>query len=74
MNYRGLYPEAADWLPCEAIARASSVLADPRWVEGAATLFRDARSRGVPTVLDGDMADAEVFERLLPLTDHAIFS
>lgn len=74
VNYRGLYPEAADWLPCEAIARASSVLADPRWVEGAATLFRDARSRGVPTVLDGDMADAEVFERLLPLTDHAIFS
>lgn len=74
VNYRGLYPETADWLPCEAIARASSVLADPRWVEGAATLFRDARSRGVPTVLDGDMADAEVFERLLPLTDHAIFS
>lgn len=74
VNYRGLYPEATDWLPSDAVARASSVLADPRWVEGAATLFRDARSRSVPTVLDGDMADAEVFERLLPLTDHAIFS
>ncbi|WP_315761886.1 MULTISPECIES: sugar kinase [unclassified Bradyrhizobium] len=74
VNFRGLYPEAADWLPLEAVARASSVLADPRWVEGAATLFRAARSRGIPTVLDGDMADAEVFERLLPLTDHAIFS
>lgn len=74
VNFRGLYPEAADWLPLEAVARASSVLADPRWVEGAATLFRAARARGIATVLDGDMADAEVFERLLPLTDHAIFS
>ncbi|MGY3036938.1 sulfofructose kinase [Bradyrhizobium sp. USDA 4354] len=74
VNFRGLYPEAADWLPLEAVARASSVLADPRWVEGAVTLFREARARGIPTVLDGDMADAEVFERLLPLTDHAIFS
>ncbi len=74
VNFRGLYPEAADWLPLEAIARASSVLADPRWVEGAATLFREARARGIATVLDGDMADAEVFERLLPLTDHAVFS
>ncbi|MGY3341370.1 sulfofructose kinase [Bradyrhizobium sp. USDA 4472] len=74
VNFRGQYPEAADWLPLEAVARASSVLADPRWVEGAATLFQQARTRGIPTVLDGDMADAEVFERLLPLTDHAIFS
>jgi sulfofructose kinase len=74
VNFRGLYPEEADWLPLEAVARGSSVLADPRWMEGAATLFREARARGIPTVLDGDMADAEVFERLLPLTDHAIFS
>ncbi|MDD1534788.1 MULTISPECIES: sugar kinase [unclassified Bradyrhizobium] len=74
VNFRGLYPESADWLPIEIVARASSVLADPRWVEGAATLFREARSRGIPTVLDGDMAEPDVFERLLPLTDHAIFS
>jgi sulfofructose kinase len=74
VNFRGLFPEAADWLPLEAVAHASSVLADPRWVEGAATLFGEARARGIPTVLDGDMADAEVFRRLLPLTDHAIFS
>jgi sulfofructose kinase len=74
VNFRGSYPEAADWLPLEAVALASSVLADPRWVDGAATLFHEARTRGVPTVLDGDVADAEVFERLLPLTDHAIFS
>jgi sulfofructose kinase len=74
VNFRGLYPEAADWLPLEAVARACSVLADPRWVEGAVTLFREARARGIATVLDGDMAEPDVFERLLPLTDHAIFS
>ncbi|QPF90403.1 sugar kinase [Bradyrhizobium commune] len=74
VNFRGQYPEAADWLPLETVAGASSALTDPRWVEAAATLFRQARSRGIPTVLDGDVADAEVFERLLPLTDHAIFS
>ncbi|MET4384530.1 sulfofructose kinase [Bradyrhizobium sp. F1.4.3] len=74
VNFRGLFPEAAGWLPLEAVGRASSVLADPRWMEGAATLFHEARSRGIPTVLDGDMADPAVFERLLPLADHAIFS
>ena len=74
VNFRGLYPEAADWLPLDDVVRASSVLADPRWVEGAATLFGKARALGIPTVLDGDVADAEVFERLLPLTDHAVFS
>ncbi|MFT4115522.1 sugar kinase [Bradyrhizobium sp.] len=74
VNFRGVYPDAADWLPLDAVARASSVLADPRWVDGAAALFRQARAHGVATVLDGDMADAEVFERLLPLTDHAVFS
>lgn len=74
VNFRGLYPESADWLPLEQATRASAVLADPRWVEGAAVLFDEARALGIPTVLDGDVADAEVFERLLPLTDHAVFS
>lgn len=53
---------------------ADCVLADPRWPEGVEALFRAARQRGIATVLDGDVADAAVFERLLPLTDHAIFS
>jgi sulfofructose kinase len=74
VNFRGLFPETADWLPLHDVARASAVLADPRWVDGAATLFGKARALGIPTVLDGDVADAEVFERLLPLTDHAVFS
>ena len=74
VNFRGIFPTEASWLPLEEIAGASAVLADPRWPEGAAALFGEARSHGVPTILDADMADPEVFERLLPLTDHAVFS
>ncbi|HVX79014.1 MAG TPA: sugar kinase [Bradyrhizobium sp.] len=74
VNFRGRFPEDAGWLPLWEIDGASAVLADPRWVEGAAALFGQARALGIPTILDGDVADAEIFERLLPLTDHAVFS
>jgi sulfofructose kinase len=74
VNFRGSFPKAADWLPLGEVARASAVLADPRWVEGAVALFGKARAQGIPTVLDGDVADGDIFERLLPLTDHAVFS
>jgi sulfofructose kinase len=74
VNFRGSFPVEADWLPLDEAANVSAVLADPRWPEGAAALFAKARAQGVPTILDADMADADVFERLLPLTDHAVFS
>ncbi|WP_244540529.1 sugar kinase [Hyphomicrobium sp. CS1BSMeth3] len=74
VNFRGSYPEDATWLPLEAVATAACVLADPRWVSGARALFIAARKHNVPTVLDADMAEPDVFEALLPLTDHAIFS
>lgn len=75
INFRGDgLPAEPDWLPFGRVAGAGAVLADPRWPEGAARLFAEARAQGVPTVLDADVADAAVFERLLPLTDHAIFS
>ncbi len=74
VNFRGRFPAQADWLPLDEVARASAVLADPRWPEGVVALFTKARAQGIPTVLDGDVADAAIFERLLPLTDHAVFS
>lgn len=74
-NFRGSdLPREPAWLPLEEVAGADAVLADPRWPEGARTLFEAAREAGIPTVLDGDVADAEIFEMLLPLTDHAVFS
>ena len=74
VNFRGKFPEQADWLPVGEVATASAVLADPRWPAGGVALFRAARAEAVPTILDADVADAEVFETLLPLTDHAVFS
>jgi sulfofructose kinase len=72
-NFRGTFPSDPGWLPLSTLD-AECVLADPRWPEGAEALFRQARQKRIPTVLDGDVADVEVFERLLPLTDHVIFS
>jgi sulfofructose kinase len=74
VNFRGQFPEPADWLPLGEIEGASAVLADPRWLSGAKALFEAARAKAVPTILDADVADAPVFEALLPLTDHAVFS
>ena len=74
VNFRGQFPEPADWLPLGEIDGASAVLADPRWLSGAKALFEAARAKAVPTILDADVADAQIFETLLPLTDHAVFS
>jgi sulfofructose kinase len=74
VNFRGQFPEPADWLPLGEIDGASAVLADPRWPSGAKALFEAARAKAIPTILDADVADAHVFETLLPLTDHAVFS
>ncbi|MBV8848402.1 MAG: sugar kinase [Methylobacteriaceae bacterium] len=74
VNFRGSFPEAADWLPLDEIARTSAVLADPSWVAGASALFTAARAANVPTILDADVAEPDVFDALLPLTDHAVFS
>ncbi|WP_265306213.1 PfkB family carbohydrate kinase [Verminephrobacter eiseniae] len=78
VNFRGAgLPADPGWLPLAALPGADAVLADPRWPEGALALFGAARRQGLPTVLDGDVgdaADAAWFDKLLPHTDHAIFS
>lgn len=75
VNFRGTgLPVEPDWLPLDEIAKAGAVLADPRWPEAVETVFAAARKLGVPTVLDADVAEAHVFEALLPLADHVIFS
>lgn len=75
VNFRGAdLPADPTWLPLDTLAESDAVLADPRWPEGALALFGAARDRGLPTVLDGDVSEAAVFDMLLPHTDHAIFS
>lgn len=75
VNFRGAgLPADPAWLPCEVLRDAHAVLADPRWPEGARAAFEAARTAGVPTVLDADVAEAETFDTLLPHTDYAVFS
>lgn len=66
-------PEDAP-IPPELTARARAVLGDPRWVGGAERLFAQAAARGLPRVLDADIAPRETLRRLAGQADHVIFS
>jgi sulfofructose kinase len=61
-------------IPPELVARAGAVLADPRWIEGAERLFALAATRGIPRILDADIAPPETLRRLAAQADHIIFS
>jgi sulfofructose kinase len=75
VNFRGAdLPGDPAWLPLDTVCGADIVLADPRWPEGALALFAQARSAGVPSILDGDVAEPAVFDALLPHVDYAVFS
>lgn len=62
------------WLPLEEVAGAGAVLVDMRWPEGAHAILSEARRRGVPAVVDADIAPPEVLRRLIALGDHVLFS
>lgn len=62
------------WLPLDEIARASAVLVDMRWLEGAKIVLAEARRRGVPTIVDADIAPPETLRELIALGDHVLFS
>ena len=59
-----------------ALADAGAVLADASWPEAATVLYRAARERQLPSVLDGDLGrgDPETLSRLASLADYSIFS
>jgi sulfofructose kinase len=63
-----------DWLPVHDLRRFAAVLADVRWPEGAERGLNAARTAGVMTVLDADIAPKDVHERLLPHAEWAVFS
>jgi sulfofructose kinase len=66
-------PEDAP-IPPSALDGAGAVLADPRWVGGAERLFALAARRGLPRVLDADVAPPHILRRLAPQAGHVIFS
>jgi sulfofructose kinase len=68
----GLDPNPS-WLPLDELS-ADALLADVRWPEGSLLALRRARELGIPTILDADLAPADVLDALLPHADFAIFS
>lgn len=74
-NFRGAnIPEEASWLDLNEVAKASAILVDVRWKDGAVAICTHARSHSIPTIMDGEIADIAIYEAMLPLVDHAIFS
>jgi sulfofructose kinase len=66
--------KSPDWLPLADIARAGMLHCDTRWVEGAEHALCAARDKGVPSMIDADVAPIEVLRRLVPLATYAVFS
>lgn len=50
------------------------MLCDVRWPEGARAVMGEARRRGVPTILDGDIAPPDELRALMGLADHLLLS
>lgn len=72
--HRGDALTRAHALDTRQLEGADVVMADTRWPEGAATALQWARAHGVPSLLDGDVAPADVLERLVPLARWVAFS
>lgn len=67
-------PSTIEGLPLGHIGSSAAVLSDLRWFEATEAAFAQARTLGVPTLLDIDVGGGGMVERFLPLTDYAIFS
>ncbi len=55
------------------IAMADALLCDVKWPEAQEPSLREAKARGVPTVLDIEPAPVGYHDRIVPLADHAVF-
>jgi sulfofructose kinase len=72
--HRGDAIERAHALDTRQLEGADVVLADPRWLEGAAAALTWARAHGVPSLLDADVAPLPALDRLVPLARWVAFS
>ena len=73
-NHRGDALRRPHALDTRQLQGADIVLADPRWRAGAASALRWARERGLPSVLDADIAPREDLRALVALAGWAVFS
>ena len=63
-----------DCLPLHELSKTDLLHCDVRWPEGALAALQSARQKGIPTMVDGDVAPKEVLHSLMPLADYAVFS
>jgi len=71
-NYRG---DALQRSPLRELPQACcGVLVDTRWPEAAVPALGHARARGVPGLLDADVAAPEVLRQLVPQAGWCVFS
>lgn len=73
-NHRGDAIARAHALDTRLLHGANVVLADPRWVAGAAAALRWARTNRVISMLDVDVAPAADLQQLVGLAQWAVFS
>lgn len=67
-------PASPGWLNLDRVLDCDVLLADIRWPEAAGNVLAAARRRGVPGVLDADVADPACYQALVAAASHAIFS
>jgi sulfofructose kinase len=72
--HRGDALQRGHVLDTRQLADADVVLADPRWLDGAATALTWAREHDVPSLLDADVAPLAALDRLVPLARWVAFS
>jgi sulfofructose kinase len=72
--HRGDAIERGHALDARQLDGADVVLTDPRWPEGATAALAWARERGVPSLLDADVAPLDSLDRLVPLARWVAFS
>jgi sulfofructose kinase len=62
------------WLPVDTIVTLDAVLCDIRWRRGAEAVLTEARARGIPSVLDVELASPDDVSALTSLCDYNLFS
>ncbi|MFM7083996.1 MAG: PfkB family carbohydrate kinase [Hyphomicrobium sp.] len=67
-------PMGTEWLPLDEIDKAGVVLSDLSWFEGTYLAFKEAKKRGITTIVDMDLGGGRFLEKILNLTDYVICS
>ncbi len=65
---------APESLPDLDFAELGAVMVDVRWPEAAELALKEAQRVGIPGILDADVAQIDVLERLMPLASHVVAS